>query len=447
MEIYYILSLSIFVCLLSSCGKAPTKKIPSQKNKPPIIQNTSPEKGDKNTGTNLVDADEFSKAFSKTVHQPDTKKVKGQIDDGSKFFKLGQFVKNRFKNQEFQTFTPLATSLASTVVSPSKYSWLPNWDFSGKGGVRLPAAEISKDNSLIAILENVTSPNKKISTVLVLINAYNFNINAIHYFHEKSLSSLKFIPNSSKIIVWEKKQPDENSGFLHLINLKTGKFYLSTKSINAASANFAITNNGEKLILKANSKKSKLYLFDIKNFDQMPKTISCNQKEGQTVITPDDSLFALIGKKEIEIFKFSDNMKLKNIPLNLTSPPDAAIFIDKNMFAMLSYKHPLNLLVDNSLKQLTPSAGGKLFFRDDVKAIVFEEYKNKAISIIDLQSLKKIDSFSPEKLKPKTKGNALLLAYLPQHKKYLVLDNQGNMSLFYRPGKRWRKRLIFSPER
>ncbi len=444
MKIYYVLLVFVCVSLFSSCGKAPAKELPSKKSNPSMTESRSSEESDESSAAKLVDADEFSKIFSNTVHQPEVKSEELQVDDGRKFFKSGAFVQNKFDNQEFIESTPPSSSLASDVVNSTKYSWLPNWSFSGKGGVRLPDAVISQDKSLIAVLDNVSSQGKAVSTLLVLINAYNFNINGIFYFSGKFLSQVKFIPSTTKVVVWEKSQKDLNSGSLHIIDLKTGKISLSSQPISASSANFAITKNGEKLILKPGSKKSKLYLFELKSFDQMPTPIECNQKEGLTVISPDDSQFALIGKNEIEVFKFSDNMKLKEIPINLKSLPNAALCIENNIFAMLSYQNPLNLVVDNSLKQLSPLAGRKLFFRDDVKAIVFEEYKNKAVSIIDLKSLKKLDSFSPEKLKPKTKGDALLLSYLPQHKKYLLFDGQGNMSLFYRPGRRWRKTLIFS---
>ena len=145
-------------------------------------------------------------------------------------------------------------------------------------------------------------------------------------------------------------------------------------------------------------------------------------------------------------FKFSDKLKLKEIKTDLEEIPDDLIFVnDNNTLAMLSYMKPFYLFTDGAPKKLCDLSGRKLFFRKDINSIIFEESKNKSISILDLKTLEKVDTFSPEKLKPRTLGSALLLGYLPHIEKYMVLDRKGNLSLFYRPGKRWRKRLIFAP--
>lgn len=445
MNKYYPLVLIMIVTLCVSCGKAPVSE--KKKSSANILKISNEESDAAKGDTKLVDADEFSKAFSATVHQPPPTSLKAAIDDGSKFFKSGDLVQNRFNNQEFQKCVSPESSMAGMVGAKTKYSWLPHWSFSGKGGVRIPSSAISEDKSLIAVLENVSVGDGITSTVLVLINTYNFNINAIYYFPGKLLSKIKFLPATPAAIVWEESRESENSGVLHAINLRTGKITASSQIVHASTANFAVNGDGTKMVLKTGNRKKNIYLFDLENLGQMPKSIDCVQEEGAVAISKDDSFFALAGRTEIEVFKFSDNMKLKDIKVNLKSVPDDFLFIGNNIFAMLSYMQPFFLVADNIPKQLSALAGRKLFFRDDIKAIVFEEYKNKAISIIDLKSLQALDSFSPEKLKPKTKGGAVLLTYLPHHKKYLLLDNQGNLSLFVRPGKRWRKDLIFSAEK
>jgi len=445
MNKYYFMAVTIFLVLSISCGKAP---VPTEKkSKLEIIKNKSQQDILNKSESKLVDADEFSKAFSQSVRQIDEGAVEKKVDDGSLFFKSGALVQNRFSNQEFQESVPPKLSMAAEVGCSKKFSWLPNWSFSGKGGVRIPYGVISDDKSLIALLDNVSSEEGKTSTLIVLINTYNFEINAIYYFPGKFFSKIKFLSSSSLAVLWEKNQDIKNSGNLHTVNLQTGKIIASSKPVSSSKVNFAINGNDKKLILKTGNRKKTLYLFDLENLDQMPKSIECDQEEGAVAVSKDSSLFALAGRKKIEIFKFSDNMKFKDIKIELKAIPDDFMFIDNNIFALLSYMQPFYLVADDTAKELCALAGRRLFFRDDIKAIIFEEYKNKAISMIDLKSLRNLDSFSPEKLKPKTQGGAVLLTYLPHLKKYMLLDDQGNLSLFYRPGKRWRKNLIFSAEK
>jgi hypothetical protein len=446
MNKYYLIVSAIFLALSLSCGKNPN--VSGKKNSHPDkkvtehIKDNSPNKDVK-----LVDADEFAKAFSRTLQHPVEEVHKETKSGGSAFFQAGALVKNRFSNQLFKQNTPPDTSLAAKIGGDKHFSWLPKWDFSGKGGVRIPDSTISSDNSLIAVLNNVSGDDEVISTLLVLINTYNFNINAIYYFPGKLLTKIKLLSSLPGAVVWEKKQKGDASGQLHTVDLLSGKITGSSKNVNSDIVNFAIRGDDKKMLLKTGNRKKVIYLFDLEHIANMPESIECTQEEGRLAVSGDNSLFALAGKKSIEIFKFSDNMKLEDIGITLKTVPDCFIFTDDNTFAMLSYMQPFFLVTDGAAKQLSPSSGRRLFLRNDIHAIAFEEYKNKAISLVDLKSLEKIDSFSPEKLKPKTHGSALLLTYLPHLKKYLLLDSLGNLSLFYRPGKKWRKNLIFSAEK
>ena len=448
MKQYYLLSTGIFIILLSACGKTPSSPATKDTAKKKIIQSTADQiQANSTAKPDIVDADEFSKAFSKAVYRSEEKSVEQPVDNGDKFFQSGEFVQNKFSNQDFKENSLPPASLAATLKTPQNYSWLPHWDFSGKGGVRIPDAAISTDKSLIAILDNVSSHKGQSSTLIVLINTYNFNINAIYYFQGHQFTKVKFVSSQPELVVWEQNQQGEKSGVLHLIDLKKGKIAGSSGIINALSANFALSNDGKTIILKPLAGKQKLYLFSVDALSQTPLSLKCDQKDGIITVSKNSEFFSLIGEKEIEIFKFSDKRKLKNIQINLQAVPDDAICIDNNKFAMLSYNSPLLVVINEDPKKICDLAGRRLFFRDDNQTIVFEEYKNRAISIADLKRLELIDSFSPEKLKPTTKGGALLLSYLPQIERYMVLDNQGNLSLFYRPGRRWRKEVIFSAEK
>ena len=447
MKQLYLLSICFLILFFSGCGDSSTSS-DSKKTKALQQGNSEPSSHSSDESTDLVDADEFSKAFSNNVYVSEEQTDKDVIDDGSDFFQSGKLVQNKFTNQDFQENVPPTSSLAGSLQNSLRYSWLPHWDFSGRGGAQLPDAALSSDKSLLAILENVSPRQGKLSTLLVLINTYNFQINSVYYFYGKQFTKVAFVPTCSELVVWEQEQgEDVESGLLHLIDLKNGEIRDSSKEVKASSANLAVSSDGEFVILKPLNGSQKLFLFSVDKMSEMPAPIQCNQTSGVVAVTEGSEYFCLIGKDEVEIFKFSDRSKLKDIKLDLQEVPDDAICIGSDKFAMLSYRAPLVVALDDGPKKICDLAGRKLCFRDDNQTIIFEEYKNRAVSIADLKSLEIIDSFIPEKLKPVTKGGALLLAYLPHIDRYMLLDTQGNLSLFYRPGRRWRKQLIFTAEK
>ena len=437
----------LLIPLLSSCGEKTTNKettiekateqpsspIPTQKKK-----------------ENLVNAEDFSKAFSTTTatEEPADTNIgntkTNPVDNGSRYFTKGILAKHKFSNDDFQSNTPPQNSLAGKIENKEKYSWLPNWDFSSKGGVRLPDADLSPDKSLIALIDNVSSPESNTSSLIVLINTYNFKINAIYFFSGKFFTKVRFVKGKKELIVWEKIQDEAGGGRLHCISLKNGKIKSSTEHIKALSVSFAVNEKRGILIVKTSNDNKKIYLFKISDLTQTPESLKCSQTKGTVAVSPDLTRFALAGSDGIEVFKFSDNMRLKFIKTKTENIPDSFIFISNDIFATLSYSNPLYIVAEDKAKSLCPQSGRKLFYRKDINSIVFEKYIYKAIAVINLKTFETTGSFVPQKLKPKTLGDAVLIGYLPHLKKYIVLDDQGNMALYYRPGRRWHKKAIFT---
>ena len=446
----YILFLVSLLVLSVSCGKSSDESTDKKKNTSgtAVISESPTEENVTSDNSETVDPDEFSKAFSKGPVIEETPKNEPLSDDGSRYFKKGHLAENRFENSEFLENTPPKASLADKVGGEEKYSWLPNWDYSGKGGVHLPAAAISSDKSLLALLENVPSGREGVkSTLLVLINTYNWNINAIYYYPGKLFSKIEFQKETPSVIVWEAPQKESKEGFLHSVNLRNGEIIASSTPVKAASVDFAIRGEGgDEMILKTGNKKSTLYVFNRESLDKTPQTVKCDQAEGRIAVPPDNTLFAFAGKDKIELFKFSDYLKLKDIPLNIKDTPECFIFAgDNKTFALMSYMKPCSLISDNVSTELCEMSGRAIFYNAPMHNLCYEEYKNRTIKILDMQTMETVGEFSPEKIKPKTLGNALLADYLPHLQKYMIMDMNGNLSLFYKPGKRWRKRLIFSP--
>ena len=452
--------LSVASILLLSCGKEKSSGTADKKLSATSCQAEQRTAfPDNEKSSRVVDADKFSSAFTDISSHPSgadqNQDKSGTIHAGSglskKYFDCGALAENRFFNGDFLQNELPAGCTAARVGGENKYSWLPHWNYTGKGGVMIPDADISSDKSLIAILENVSGTGESLSTLLVLIDTYRFDIRAIYFFESRNLTTIRFVPGTLSAVVWCSRQNEDGdlppSGHLIKINLADGRVLSESLPLEAESANFAVSKGAEKIVLKAGDGKNSLYLFSSADLRAQPVQTECSQKSGKVAVSGDSGLFAFAGKEKLEIFKFSDNMKLKDIPATAGAIPDDFIFAGKNIFAELSYSQPVLLISRDETAEICPSGGSILFFRGETNTLLFEQYMNRAIALFDLKTLKITDTFIPEKLKPKTVGHAVLLDYLPGIDKYILLDNNGNLSLYYKPGRRWKKSVVFHSDK
>jgi len=404
-----------------------------------------PENQKQSDKSKFLTADEFKNAFSKP-------KYKNQLDSGIKKineklpYEIDTITASGFANKEYKNIETPSNTLAASIPQKYKYFWLPHWQFKGKGKVMLPGADISTDRSLLAILETVPHENDDYGTMVVLINTYNWTILRIHYYNNKLLTKVFFRPESNQLLVWEKSQNNKIHKKIHLINIKSGNIVSSSRDINKTLSGIALDMAGNKVYLKTVNKAKTIYIFDLENLTKKPSKRKCFEEEGYIAVSKNSLLFA--GKEKLVEYKLDSNQKIFEIENKSKIIPESIIFLgSNNKLAFSSYMHPMTISIGNKSKQLSTSAGQVIFYRQDIDLLAFEEYKNRQITFFSMSDLESTAKLIPRKIKPKTKAGALFLSYLPHMERYIVLDKKGNLCLYHKPGKKWRKKILFSAKK
>lgn len=454
-----IIALSLFTV---SCGKEKPKRVvkpksrSSRTSRPAKVVESSDVsvRKDENERADVVDSSDFSNAFSKTVYEnnPASSDIKAPKikADWSSFYKKGKLATNLFSRGEYASKKVPSSSIAAAVTDGENYAWLPHWNFTGKGGVSLPGVALSPDGSLLVLLETVTPKGVGPSTLLVLINTYNWRICSLYHYRKRVFSNMAFRPGTStpEVIVWERGTKTALPGHLRLINLRNGDVAASSDDIQSTDVRYAVAPSGACLALKTDSGMKSFYIVNLKHLDGEPQKILTKQALGIPAISADSSVVAFAGKESVELFSVTGSYAIDNVKHSVGAVPDDLAFAGSTTrFVLCAYSHPCELIVDGDVKRLCDRAGRHLFFMRKAYRIAFEQYKSSMVSLFDLKTLAIVSTFNPCRTKPKTRGEVGFMGYLPHLKRFVELDSKGNLFLFHQPGRKWRKEIIFSAAR
>jgi hypothetical protein len=445
------IALTAAISFSVSCGQEKKKQNPDYNTgKKTNAENatakaTTPEK---NSQDKVVDPDAFSQAFSNAKYHfdPDGTKQKKPLISPGDFFDKGELAVDKFKNDDYKNVKPPKKKLAAKISTGERFSWLPKWDYAKGGGVNIPDAKLSSDDSLLAILENIKGKKGGTATLLVLVDTYSWRPAQIHFFQNKTLSKLLFLDNEKRAALWENLQ--DGGGRIHIVNLATGKLEKSSDKITAKLESAITSNDGKKIYLNLDSPKKHILAFDTDNIANPPTFLEAEQRHGILALSQDGKFIALAGPEKIELIKIADGKKIKEMKSPLDKTPDAFAFLeDPAKMALLAYMKPCYITASGKSEKLRIQSGKHLEYLPKTKRLVIEEFKNNRVSIIDIKTLKEISHFDPGRTKPRTTGTPIIVAYLAQQDKYLELDTMGNLCLFRLPGKKWKKEIIFSAEK
>ncbi|MBN1864475.1 MAG: hypothetical protein JW808_06205 [Victivallales bacterium] len=395
----------------------------------------------------LLSPDEFSKAFSKPLYKGKPRSGEGgdDPDDPELPYRKNYLGKPPFSNGGYDGKQAPPDSLAASINKLHDYFWLPRWHFIGKGEVYLPDASMSGDSSMLAIAENVPeSPGSK-GSMLIFINTYNWTISRVHYYPGRLLNRVFFIPNSPSVLVWEDVQKGMNIRKLHKIGISSGEIEDSSKDIPDPLGSLAMAPSGERIFLKTLNKETDLYVFDAGNLGLKPQKRDCGVDAGFLLVCPDR--LAVIGQSRVIDLSIGQLQKTGETENPSGSIPDSAVCAGEGSLAIASYMGTVYLLHHGQAKLLDRMAGKGMFYKADSNTLAFEVFKNREIRFVNLSDFSEIQGVEPPRIKPPTSGAAVLLSYLEHLDRYMLLDSSGNLCLYHKPGKKWRKDLIFSAQR
>ena len=352
------------------------------------------------------------------------------------------------KKVEKTPTAPQETAAALLASSAQVPEWHPMWRTDGVGGSAITDARLTADNSVLIAAETIIGKDERKSTRIVALSTFDWKTLRILQFDGKLITKIR--PLSDCISVAYATEAQKN----YKISSEIGMIRLEreTPSTESAICGFEVSDlcpdrKGEQLFVKAaplSPDVQNLHVFTTKDMKRK-KSVGTGVAGGVLAVSFDNSQFAVAGVGAVEFYGVDRCDSLRSVKLDPDYTPTAALFAKgEKMFAVMATGQPSYFFKASKSFELCDLTGYAMCLDESGDTLIVERRLNNTLLFFKLPELEKIDEFSPSELKPRTPYPALLVGYLPHLKKHVTLDKGGNLCLYSKENKKWRKELVLS---
>ena len=387
----------------------------------------------------------------------------------------------RVNNESILKNTPKKCLATSVADLEHKTTWQAKWHYSGVGTIRLPDAKISPDRSLLTIIENTGKPGAPSGSRIVMINCYNFEILRVIELPEQLLTALCYIPGTNQLIAAIDRQQSLKQSFGYMVIDLTGrtrpqKIGTTEKIIALACSNkdlFTVTDNGT------------LAIFDLAVPTKPPVAIKSEKKITALTFAPATNRLLTTANSRLEYLKIStmapDIYAGTKLPTGFK--PHKIIITDNKGSCLLLEKNSRFIFAKNrQIREFNKEPGTAADFSQTKQLLAIAIRHKQLLQLYQLPMSEKIKPCEPRKLKPKTGGDIIMLAFLPEppaikieqgtklkaktkgkktkkvkkkikkkqqkpSTRLIVIDSHGNIYTLKHFRRRWSKNLIIAPKK
>lgn len=381
------------------------------------------------------------------IQKPEVKDNSKNIEFDEKDEEDGSAADEKTKSVKLET--PKDSLAGRTIPGNVKIKWSPQWIYQGVGGVNLPDVALSEDQSVLAIMETIGEPKGPNGTRIILFDTYSWEILRLHEFKDCKFSMMRFIGSGDTLAVWEEKQQDLKKPFaIVIVKTDDGKIIASTNALKKPVSGIAVA--GDSLFVKPTGDGPEdVQVFNISDLNSAPSSAKSRNAGGVFAVSNDRSTVVLAGEAYVEIFDAEGNPRDS---IRLDAGKDyqvsSATFAGRNdCVAIVSNLKPSYLIKGGKAKMISEISGRAVICSDKNDCIIAGSPKNDRVVFYGLPELNEKDAITPSSALPRTTGQAVMIAFLKHHGRYAVLDTSGNLCLYLKSGKRWKKQLIFSAQK
>lgn len=343
-------------------------------------------------------------------------------------------------------------SLAAKLRDPGRKTvlrWAPRERIGVLRGVRLPAAALSPDQSVLALVETTGGDEPPNGSRIVLINTHNWEI-------------LKIIeiPRLTERIVFARKDPAlfilckpqaelKQEGGLAKILLDSGTPEASFIPVGSHVFSDLLCDREDRVYL-ADAEKPRVLIFGPGS--AQPRTAAVSAPGCALALSPDGGKWAAAGTSgKIEIFKTGDDRPLSTESIPQDYPVRQLLFLD-NGNSFLCAPDPLTnraafAIRAGRIREFEGFSAGALAVSTDGTTVLHRKQAHGEIEFLDPRSFSKRASVIPERVPPRTRGVPREVYQLEAGELTAVLDDSGNLYVLHRPEKetRYQKKIILTP--
>jgi len=443
--------------LISACGdNAPQEKEVREKGSPDKKKTPPPRK---------TFADEESGSLKVRFQDQDENKKQPEVKAGTENLnvlkkndpaaapsqeKLSK--KEKALRDSFRTKRPEKSFAAvlEPLNSGKVIRWAPWKD--DLGGVRLPAAAISPDRSIILIAETLGESGGPFGTRLVFLDTHSWTITAVHHLWKKDVRFIAIAPDHTLVLAARGQQAFHTKDEIILLDPWSGaeKQAIPLPGIRKA---YIHPNGRIFAVFDRDSERAKeVLVFDslLKDGDTQSKVIRSANRAPLIAFSADGLRVCMAGDHSVELRKNSDLHLLESfllpegfITADLLVMPDDTILAAPEKTQL----RPAIAVKKGKVQPFGEKSRGMLIPLPDAPEQFFGTVSNRLgrISRVSLSTLREQSGVNPEEGRPRTTGDPEAVFAFKSIPVMAVLDEKGSFYLLYKDpsGKRWRKEILF----
>lgn len=361
--------------------------------------------------------------------------------------------KEQLLRAAFRTKRPAGSFAAKLepLNSGKTIRWSPMWHSEIASGIRLPAAAVSPDRTMIIIVETLGEQQGPFGSRLVFLDTCSWTISAVHHLWEKDIRSIAVAPDHTLVLAARGQEAFKSSDEIILLDPWSGREKqilplpdVRKVYVDQAGRLFAVfARESEK------SGRIALYPSLLKDGSMTMKELKSSNHSPVVAFARDGSKFAAAGDRTVEIFRQSDLKLLESTPL-----PEGFITADLLMVSSdTTVAAPESRLQRRAVafrsswhQEFGENSHGLLVNLPDDPEHFFGAVMTRKgrISRISLSTLKEQSGVNPEEGRPRTIGDPKAVFAFAKIKATAVLDERGCFYLLYLDpsGKRWHKEIL-----
>ncbi len=321
-------------------------------------------------------------------------------------------------------------------------NWAPLWLPHGAGRPNLPAATLSVDGSVLAVIETVGAAAGPRQSRIVCIHPGTGKVLRIIELKERSIERIHILNGRNEALLYQAGQKVfEQPNRLIKVSLETGSVTGEFPPFKGELRDLSLSHDGRQAAAIEKGSPN-IQIYDLTSPGQPPVTFDSETQEGLTAFSPDGKLLLLATAKQLQFFDLANPGTRKRNPLNLPAGPKPDLFTaapdQANEMLLGTLGGPLYLIRGERSFPLDDNFEGFASFADDM--IMLVTMAKSTVRLLDRNTLREVARFQAKADRPITRGNLEQVFY--QNGFLLVIDSQGNIYTRKPIKQRWGKNLL-----
>lgn len=349
------------------------------------------------------------------------------------------------KDQGGAFFEDLESGSAAAKIAMvgHRLGWMPRWNFTGSGNVRLPDAALSKDQSVLAIIETVGEERGPWQSRIVCISPDIGKILRIIELSERDIRNIMIVGESAEAVILQLGQKVfKQSNQLLKLNLANGQIIDESTPMNSKPEAIAINSEGTIIALKQEGSPD-IWLYDVNELSKPPAKIPTTTDSSALEFTEDGESIMAAGSGKICFYNLVNLGTQTRDPINISTTMKPSLIT-------VAPGNPNEILLAQSGGQVILVRNGSSYDLEDVSggfaefvgnSIMLLAAGNSVVRFIDRDNLTEKLKLQLKGDRPPTRGNIIQL-YHTNREGLLAIDSHGNIYTRKPSGKKWRKKML-----